>query len=117
MANVENINEYGEFVEKVWFSTPMENGERKGMTERDLAIMALGLCGEAGEVTEKIKKHFRDKPLDREDLLKEIGDVVYYSVRLAQYFGFKPSDILNANIHKLEGRIERGTQRGSGDNR
>lgn len=139
-----DINEYGEFVERVWFSTPMENGERKGMTERDLTIMALGLGGEAaevvdkvkilteisdrhilteefiaatGKVLERIKKHLRDAPLDREELLKELGDVVYYAVRLAQFFKFKPSDILNANIFKLEGRIARGTQRGSGDNR
>lgn len=139
-----DINEYGEFVERVWFSTPMENGEQRGMTERDLTIMALGLGGEAaevvdkvkilteisdrhilteefiaasGKVLERIKKHLRDAPLDREELLKELGDVVYYAVRLAQFFKFKPSDILNANIFKLEGRIARGTQRGSGDNR
>jgi NTP pyrophosphatase (non-canonical NTP hydrolase) len=141
---MENINEYGEFVERVWFSTPMENGERKAMSDRDLTIMALGLGGESAEVVEKmkiltetvdrhimteefiastgkvlerIKKHIRDTPLDKEALLKELGDTLYYTVRLAQFFGFKPSDIINANVHKLQGRIERGTQRGSGDNR
>ena len=108
------FNEYGEFVKKTWFSNPEKDPR---MFERDLAIMGLGIGGEAGEVQEKLKKVIRDGTTDREQILKELGDVVYYAVRIAQYFGFSAQDILDANVKKLEGRIERGTMRGSGDNR
>lgn len=139
-----DINEFGEFVKRMWFSTPMENGEPRQAGERDLTIAALGLGGEAaevvdkmkiltdtvdrhivteefiaatGKVLERIKKHIRDNPLDKVGLLKECGDVQYYLVWLVQFFGYKPSDMLDANVAKLESRNKRGTQRGSGDNR
>ena len=35
----------------------------------------LGLCGESGEVAEKIKKYFRDEDYSKEDIVKELGDV------------------------------------------
>ena len=79
--------------------------------------MGLGIAGEAGEVVEKIKKDIRDDYRDPQAILKELGDVVFYAVRIAKYYGFKPSDILKANHEKLEGRVQRGTTRGSGDNR
>jgi NTP pyrophosphatase (non-canonical NTP hydrolase) len=116
---MESFNEYGAFVDRMWFSKAdgiLLAGNRKD-DQRDLAIMALGLCGEAGEVTEKIKKHIRDNYFNREEILKELGDVLFYTIKIAQHYGFVASDVPSANVIKLESRKARGVQRGSGDNR
>ena len=79
---------------------------------------ALGLVGEAGEIAEKVKKWLRgDKGLDKQELLKELGDPLWYIAALADDLGFTLQDVVDANISKLESRKERGVIKGSGDNR
>ncbi len=83
---------------------------------------ALGLCGEAGEVAEKCKKIIRDQGgkwdnKNREDLKLEISDVLWYCANLASEFNLTLEEIAQANIDKLQSRKDRGTLRGSGDNR
>jgi NTP pyrophosphatase (non-canonical NTP hydrolase) len=86
--------------------------------ETRLIENTLGLVGEAGEVAEKIKKRLRDgsevKPYE---IIKEIGDVVFYATALANAFGSSLADVMKVNQDKLNSRKERGTIRGSGDNR
>lgn len=82
-----------------------------------LAYVALGLCGEAGEVAEKIKKLLRDGNFNQEDVLKELGDVEWYWVRMCEELGVMASDILIKNQQKLADRKFRGVISGSGDNR
>jgi len=83
--------------------------------EEAISYLALGLNGEAGEVAEKIKKSIRD---DKElDLEKELGDVLWYLVRLADELGHDFSDIAETNLDKLEDRKERDRIHGEGDNR
>ena len=78
----------------------------------------LGLAGEAGEVSEKIKKLFRDKNrFTDEDLLKELGDVLFYTVALANIFGGNLRKVMEMNMAKLDDREQRGVLKGSGDNR
>lgn len=79
---------------------------------------ALGLAGEAGEITEKVKKWLRgDKELDREGLLKELGDPLWYIASLADDLGYTLQEVVNANVEKLTSRKARGVTRGDGDNR
>ena len=76
----------------------------------------LGLCGEAGEVAEKIKKHMRDgRSLVGVGL--ELGDVLWYISALADDLGITLEEIAQANIDKLASRMERGKLGGSGDER
>lgn len=96
-----------------------------------LVYPALGLAGEAGEVVDKVKKLIRDDhmPLDehfhtndldyelREELAKELGDVLWYVALIADDIGFSLSDIATMNLEKLESRQRRGRLSGSGDNR
>ncbi len=82
----------------------------------------LGLVGEAGEVAEKYKKIIRDKngvvsAADKTELVKELGDVLWYTAMLAKYLGVDFEEVANANLDKLASRKSRGAQRGSGDNR
>jgi NTP pyrophosphatase (non-canonical NTP hydrolase) len=79
---------------------------------------ALGLAGEVGEVANKIKKHYRDlTPLDREELAKELGDVLWYVSALASDLGVSLGYVATENLKKLNSRKERGVLGGSGDER
>ena len=78
----------------------------------------LGLCGEAGEVAEKIKKLMRDDTkFAPHEVLKELGDVVFYVTALANYYGSNLGEVVLMNVEKLDSREKRGVLRGSGDNR
>ena len=77
---------------------------------------ALGLCGEAGEVAEKVKKNIRDgKSLDGVGL--ELGDVLWYISALADDLGVSLEDVVKANVNKLYSRKARNKLQGDGDNR
>ncbi len=120
--DVENIDDYGRYTVQRWFSAGEEADRLKeNYAERgagtSLTIMTMGLSGEVGEVTEHIKKLYRDGKLDKDALKKELGDVQFYLTRLMKYFGWEPSDVIAVNVDKLEGRVSRGTMRGNGDNR
>lgn len=83
---------------------------------------ALGLCGEAGEVANKVKKVFRDDggvvtEEKRQALKGEIGDCLWYLAALCRDLGISLQAAAEENITKLLGRKERGTLQGSGDNR
>ncbi len=82
----------------------------------------LGLAGEAGEVSEKIKKVLRDKndiidETTREEIVKEIGDVLWYVSQLSSELGVSLDDVADKNIKKLRSRKERSVLQGNGDNR
>ena len=84
--------------------------------------LLLGLCGEAGEIAEKAKKIVRDQEsdfskLDRSDLVKELGDVLWYVAVIADYFDIPLEDVGSVNIAKLADRLGRNQLGGSGDNR
>ena len=76
----------------------------------------LGLCGEAGEVAEKVKKYIRDgTPMLGVGL--ELGDVLWYISALADGLGVTLEEIAQANVDKLRSRMKRKKINGSGDNR
>ena len=88
----------------------------------NLLYPTLGLCGEAGEVAEKIKKMVRDdggvlSDERRDALAKELGDVLWYVAQLASEAGLDLDAIAGANLQKLLSRRDRGVLQGSGDDR
>ena len=83
---------------------------------------ALGMCGEAGEVADKVKKVIRDDNQNfstarKIEIAAEIGDVLWYCATLANDLGFKLEAIAQMNYAKLHSRQLRGKLGGSGDNR
>lgn len=82
-----------------------------------LAYCALGLGGEAGEYSEKVKKLIRDGKLDKPLAVKELGDVLWYLTRSANELGYSLVDVAEINLIKLTSRKERGVLQGSGDER
>lgn len=89
---------------------------------KDLAHWVFGITGEAGEIAEKIKKIIRDKngelsADDKEEIAKEIGDVLWYLAVLSKHLDFDFDEIAQRNIAKLRSRQARNQIQGSGDNR
>ena len=88
----------------------------------NLIYPALGLCGEAGEVAEKVKKLLRDDggvltDERREALAGELGDVLWYVAQVATEARLDLGEIAAANLAKLRSRQERQMLHGSGDRR
>ena len=82
----------------------------------------IGLSGEVGEVSEKVKKIIRDdngtvSEGKKQEIKKELGDVLWYISQLASEFNLSLDDIAQKNIEKLFSRLKRGKIKGSGDNR
>lgn len=69
----------------------------------------LGLSGESGEVADLYKKHrFQGHDLDKEEMVNELGDCMWYIAVIAESLGVTLEDIMQANILKLEKRYPEG---------
>ena len=93
------------------------NLESPGFVEK-----VLGLAGEAGETADKVKKIIRDRggrasEEDKEALVKELGDVLWYVANIARYVDVPLSAVAKGNIEKLNSRKKRNKLHGEGDNR
>lgn len=90
---------------------------------RDVLINGvMGMCGEAGEAIDIVKKHLaQGHELDREHLARELGDVAWYLAETAYAIGYDLETVLKMNIEKLRARYpegfstERSIERESGD--
>lgn len=82
---------------------------------KDLAVMGMGLTGEAGEAQEHFKKVVRDydgnfqayPPEKRQEALLEYGDTLHYLLKQAAEFGFTLEELMTANMDKLDARYKR----------
>ena len=69
----------------------------------------MGLCGEAGEAIDIVKKHMaQGHALDREGLVRELGDVAWYLAETAWALGVDLETVLQGNIDKLAARYPEG---------
>jgi NTP pyrophosphatase (non-canonical NTP hydrolase) len=76
---------------------------------QNLANFGMGLCGEAGEVTDYLKKVvFHKHELDKEKLIDELGDVLWYISQIAHVAKIDMNDIAEYNIDKLKRRYPEG---------
>lgn len=93
------------------------------LNKRDVLINSvMGLCGESGEVIDIVKKWFaHGHELDKEKLIKELGDVAWYLAEAATALDVSLEKILTGNIEKLKKRYpdgfdtERSVHRFKGD--
>lgn len=84
--------------------------------------MILGLSDESGEVLGKFKKLLRDKQgvltdEDKAEIIKELGDVLWYITTVSHLLGYSLEDVARKNNEKLLSRKQRDVLGGSGDNR
>jgi NTP pyrophosphatase (non-canonical NTP hydrolase) len=111
---------FAEYSEAVWqFASYPERG-------KNLIYPALGLAGESGEVAEKIKKLWRNQGQTgasglsaekREELVKELGDVLWYVNAMCREMGVTMDEVAAKNAAKLSDRAARNVIKSEGDNR
>jgi NTP pyrophosphatase (non-canonical NTP hydrolase) len=66
---------------------------------------AAGISGEAGELLDAIKKTWvYGKPLDRVNLIEEMGDIEWYMEALRSLLGVGRDEVIAANVLKLQKR-------------
>ena len=80
------------------------------LTQKDVLINAvMGLCGESGEAIDIVKKHLHQgHELDREKLIKELGDIAWYLAEAATALDIDLETVLERNIEKLKSRYPEG---------
>ena len=82
----------------------------KQLFKADSGIMmqmhaALGVCGEAGELADAIKKEvIYCKPADMQNVIEELGDLRFYMQAVQNLYGITEQDILQYNANKLSKR-------------
>ena len=89
------------------------------LSRKDMLINGvMGLCGEAGEAIDLVKKHLHQgHALDRQALAKELGDIAWYLAETAYALEIPLEDILKANLAKLKERYPDGFSRDASINR
>jgi NTP pyrophosphatase (non-canonical NTP hydrolase) len=84
----------------------------------DITYAVLNIAGEAGEIASKYAKAVRDNTeVDRVEVAKELGDVLWCVTLAAQELGFTLEEVAQMNLDKLASRMKRAVLSGSGDNR
>lgn len=98
-----NFNEYQKLTER---TAPKDD---EMIVELRKTTYGLGLCGEAGEVAELIKKEVgHGHPVSREKMVKELGDTFWYLARTAAEYGIDLQEVAEENIKKLKERYPDG---------
>lgn len=95
------INEYQELAMKTL---------NPKLSQQEILVNAvMGLCGEAGEATDLVKKHlFQNHSFNKEDFIKELGDIAWYLAEACTAVDVKLEDVLKRNIEKLRVRFPNG---------
>jgi len=86
--------------------------EGEGFHSERLLTAAVGLCAEAGEFTEIIKKTiFQGKPVTEDNLFhlkREMGDIMWYFMQACMALDVSPEEIIEMNVDKLKSRYPGG---------
>lgn len=99
-------------------STKFRNDKQDKKSE--IANYALGLVCEAGEVGDIIKKvifHEHDLEKEKDEIIKELGDTLWYLVNLSSLLDIDISYVAEKNIEKLNKRYPNGFSKQDSRNR
>ncbi len=89
------------------------------LSKKDVLINGvMGLCGESGECIDIVKRHLaQGHELDRDNLIKELGDVAWYLAETAFALDVELEEVFIRNIEKLKKRYPEGFSRSKSINR
>lgn len=127
LSEIVTLDDYQNFANNMSGHEFEKLSSESSQVSHELVFNLIGLCGETGEVAEKIKKAIRHSNLDevantltdekKKGIALELGDVLYYLSRVANMLGIKLSEIARLNQEKLLDRVSRDVVKGEGDNR
>ena len=120
MSNV-NTDAYLEFVNAVT-SQPSQDADAfeyriqelrgEGFETHRLLTASVGMCAEAGEFTEIVKKIvFQGKPVTEENMWhmkRELGDIMWYVAQACMGLNISLDEIIEMNVEKLVTRYPGG---------
>lgn len=135
-----SFTQYAEDIKQV---AKYADHDMPGVVEKPIVYTTLGLTGESGELLEKatavfllaaqtsahagvaadtLKKVVRNNdgvftPDKVDAILKEVGDVLWYTTRLPHHLGSSLEQVARDNVAKLLDRLDRNVIKGEGDNR
>ena len=117
-----DFNRYEEFVDAVTSDASKDfvsladrlvELDREGANIERLLTAGVSICAEGGEFLEIVKKMvFQGKPWtddNREHLVIELGDLLWYVAQATQALGVDFDEVLATNVKKLEKRYPEGT--------
>lgn len=80
------------------------------LSKKDVLINSvMGLCGESGEAIDLVKKWLaQGHALDKEALIKELGDVAWYLAEAATALDVPLEAVFQGNLDKLRSRYPQG---------
>ena len=86
--------------------------EGQGFPSERLLTASVGMCAEAGEFTEIVKKIiFQGKPVNEENLFhlkRELGDIMWYVAQACIGLNISLDEVLAMNVEKLKARYPGG---------
>ncbi|AOV60990.1 pyrophosphatase [Synechococcus phage S-CAM22] len=86
--------------------------EGQGFPSERLLTASVGMCAEAGEFTEVVKKIvFQGKPVTEDNLFhlkRELGDIMWYVMQACMGLGTDLNEIIEMNVEKLASRYPDG---------
>ena len=104
------VNEY----QKVAMATLNPALDKKNV----LINSVMGLCGESGEAIDIVKKWLmQGHELDKEYLVRELGDVAWYLAEAATALDVPLETVFQGNLDKLRQRFPNGFDTGASVNR
>ncbi len=82
----------------------------KDLNKKEMLVNGvMGLNGESGEVIDVVKKHlFQGHELDKEKIVKELGDVLWYVAEVCESLDVTIEQVMEQNIEKLQKRFKNG---------
>lgn len=118
MTTHQTVGQYRKFLNKTSWYTHTDEGNAS-----ELMYLTLGLAGESGEFADAVKKIIRVSGTKdgmafaklmhdtggKDRLMDELGDVLWYLVKLADFLDVSLDGLMIMNTYKLYNRlIERG---------
>ena len=84
----------------------------QGFRSERLLTASVGMCAEAGEFTEIVKKIiFQGKPVNEENMFhlkRELGDIMWYVAQACMGLDISLDEIMEMNVDKLKARYPGG---------
>lgn len=100
------------------YASQARRTQNQSLSRAETALHALfGMCSELGEIQSIFQHFYQGEPVRKDELEKELGDLMWFIVELCDAYGIDPSAMLRKNIDKLKKRYPEGFTKEASKNR